>query len=71
MSRISGLRNDMYKRTFYKERKINNICFDLLSKQIIIAPLILGINENIMRIPCIEYDVNPKIYVEGKRTILW
>ena len=36
MSRISGLRNDMNKRTlFYKERKINNSrCFDFLSKQI-------------------------------------
>ena len=29
MFRISGLRNDMNKRTtFYKERKINNRCFD-------------------------------------------
>ena len=33
MLRISGLRNDMNKRTtFYKERKINNRCFDFLSK---------------------------------------
>ena len=40
MFRISGLRNDMNKRTFYKERKINNRCFDFLSKQNIIVPLI-------------------------------
>ena len=45
MSRISGLRNDMNKRTFYKERKINNRCFDFLSKQNIIVPLILDMNE--------------------------
>ena len=32
MSRISGLRNDMNKRTFYKERQINNRSFDYLSK---------------------------------------
>ena len=44
MSRISGLRNDMNKRTFYKEQKINNICFDFLSKQNITVPLILDIN---------------------------
>ena len=44
MSRISGLRNDMDKRTFYKERKINNRSFDFLSKQNIIVPLILDIN---------------------------
>ena len=44
MSRISGLRNDMNKRTFYKERKINNRSFDFLSKQNIIVPLILDIN---------------------------
>ena len=37
MSRISGLRNDMNKRTFYKER-IN------MSKQNIMVPLILDIN---------------------------
>ena len=42
MSRISGLRNDMNKRAFYKERKINNRCFDFLSKQNIIVPLIKG-----------------------------
>ena len=47
MSRISGLRNDMNKRTFYKKRKINNRCFDFLSKQNIIVPLILDINENL------------------------
>ena len=45
MSRISGLRNDMNKRAFYKERKINNGSFDFLSKQNIIVPLILDINE--------------------------
>ena len=45
MSRISGLRNDMNKKTFYKERKINNRCFDFLSKQNIIVPLILDIND--------------------------
>ena len=43
MSRISGLR-DMNKKTFYKGRKINNRCFDFLSKQNIIVPLILDIN---------------------------
>ena len=41
MSRISGLRNDMNKTTFYKERKINNRCFNFLSKQNIIVPLIM------------------------------
>ena len=46
MCRISGLRNDMNKRTFYKERKINNRCFDFLSKQNIIVPLIQDINED-------------------------
>ena len=47
MSRISGLRNDMNKRTFYKERKIKiNRCFNFLSKQNIIVPLILDTNEN-------------------------
>ena len=40
MSRISGLRNDMNKRTFYKERRINKR-FHFLSKQSIKAPLIL------------------------------
>ena len=45
MSRISGLRKDMNKRTFCKERKINNRSFDFLSKQNIIVPLILDINE--------------------------
>ena len=44
MSRISGLRNDMNKRTIYKERKINNRCFEFLSEQNIIVPLILDIN---------------------------
>ena len=41
MSRISGLRNDMDKRTFYKERKINERCIHFLSKQNIKAPRIL------------------------------
>ena len=45
LSRISGLRNGMNKRTFYNERKMNNRCFDFLSKQDIIVPLILDINE--------------------------
>ena len=45
MSRISGLRNDMNKRTFNKDRKINNRCFYFLSNQNIIVPLILDINE--------------------------
>ena len=36
----------MNKRTFYKERKINNRCFDFLSKQNIKVPLILDINDN-------------------------
>ena len=30
---MSRLRNDMNKRTFYKERQINNRWFDFLSKQ--------------------------------------
>ena len=41
MSRISGLRNDMNKRTFYKERKINKRCIHFSCKQNIKAPLIL------------------------------
>ena len=41
MSRISGLRNDMNKRTLYKERKINKRYIHFLSKQSIKAPLIL------------------------------
>ena len=52
MSRISGLRNDMNKRTFYKERKINNRCFDFLSKQNMIVPLILDINDIRVRNMC-------------------
>ena len=50
MSRISGLRNDMNKKTLYKERKINNRSFDFLSKQNIIVPLILDINDVIQNI---------------------
>ena len=38
MSRISGLRNDMNKRTFYKEWKINKRCIHFLSKQTIKVP---------------------------------
>ena len=45
MSTNGGLRNDMNKRTFHKERKINNRCFDVLSKHNIIVPLILDIND--------------------------
>ena len=41
MSRISGLRNDMNKRTFYKERRINKRCIHFLRKQNIKPPLIL------------------------------
>ena len=41
MSRINGLRNDMNKRTFYKERKINKRRIHFSSKQNIKAPLIL------------------------------
>ena len=41
MSRISGLRNNMNIRTFYKERRINKWCIHFLSKQSIKAPLIL------------------------------
>ena len=41
MSRISGLRDDMNKRTFYKEQKINKRRIHFLSKQNIKAPLIL------------------------------
>ena len=37
---------DMNKRTFYKERKINNRCFDFLSKQNIVVPLILDIYDS-------------------------
>ena len=33
MSRISGIFNEMNKRTFLKERKINKRCIDFLSKQ--------------------------------------
>ena len=44
LTTISGLRNDLNIRTFYKERKINNRSFDFLSKQNIIVPLILDIN---------------------------
>ena len=42
---IIEFRNDMNKRTFYKERKFNNRCFDFLSKQNIKVPLILDIND--------------------------
>ena len=42
MSRISGLRNHMSKRTFYKERKINNRFIHFLIKQNIKAPLFLN-----------------------------
>ena len=41
MSRISGLSNDMNKRTFYKERKMNKRRIHFLRKQNIKAPLIL------------------------------
>ena len=41
MSRISGLRNDNNKRTFYKERRINKRSIHFLSKQNLKAPLIL------------------------------
>ena len=59
MSRISGLRNDVNKKTFYKERKINNRCFDFLSKQNIIVPLILNINEKQYRhfTPSIVFEI--------------
>ena len=33
MSRISGLRNDINKRAFYKERKNNKRCVHFLDKQ--------------------------------------
>ena len=39
---ISGLRNDMNKRTFNKEQKINKKYIHFLSKQNIEAPLTLG-----------------------------
>ena len=48
MSRISGLRNNMNKRTFYKEQKINNKCFDFLSKQNIKVPLILDVDVSLV-----------------------
>ena len=41
MSRISGIINEMNKRTFYKERQINKRCINFLSKQNIKVPLIL------------------------------
>ena len=47
-----GLRNDMNERTFYKERKINNRCFDSLSKQKIKVPLILDINAKRGKFSC-------------------
>ena len=43
MSRISGLPNEMKKRTFYKERRINKIYIHFLSKQNIKAPIILDL----------------------------
>ena len=46
MSRISGLRNDMNKGTFYKEQKINQRYIHFLSKQNIKAPLILDMYEH-------------------------
>ena len=45
MSRISGLRNGMNKRAFYKERRINKRYIHSLSKQNIKAPLILDMYE--------------------------
>ena len=36
----------MNERTFYKERKFNNRSFDFLSKQNIIVPLMLDINDD-------------------------
>ena len=53
MSRISGLRNDMNKRTFYKERKI-------LSKQNIIVSLILDTNDSLN----IFEVIYPSFYLE-------
>ena len=50
MSRISGLRNDMNKRTFYKERKINNRCFDFLSKQNITLLSFFSLHEYLEKI---------------------
>ena len=44
ISRSSEFRNDMNKKTFYKERKINNRCFDFLSKQNKIVPLIMDMD---------------------------
>ena len=57
MSRISGLRNDMNKRTFYKERKINKRCIHVLCKQNIKAPLILD-----MYVNCYQ---NFGVYLDG------
>ena len=45
MSRIVDYVIIWTKRTFYKEWKINNRCFDFLSKQNILVPLILDIND--------------------------
>ena len=49
MSRISGLRNDMNKRAFYKERRINKRYIHFLSKQNIKAPLILDMYDIIRK----------------------
>ena len=62
-SSINGLRNDMYKRTFYKERKVNNRCFDFLSKQNTIVPLIFDINEFFQTQPTVD-KTHHKIFEE-------
>ena len=51
-------------RTFFKERKINNRCFDFLSQQGIIVPLILDINGEYQCMKCKRIN---KIY---KRTFV-
>ena len=45
MSRIGGIIIEMNKRTFVKERQINNRFIDLLNKQRKMVPLILDISE--------------------------
>ena len=50
MSKISGLRNDVNKRTFYKERKMRKRYIHFMSKQNKKAPLILDMYENYFKL---------------------
>ena len=69
MSRISGLSNAINKRTFYKERKINNRCFDFLSKENIIVPLILDINVSLRVNTWTTYTWQSKVRVSLNQNI--